>query len=143
MNGHDPDLNSRRPGNEGWRTPMIEDDDHPLNMWRSQHSSGTAFESSSQSHSQEEIVNQQTATPQPQGAPVSSRDLRHKLTHHTQHSTHPEHLPWKERLRHTSWAWFTMSMATGGLANVLNAGKLKIDLSTDIDQRIGYISNQV
>ena len=32
-------------------------------------------------------------------------------------------LPWKQRLKHVTWAWFTLSMATGGLANVIIEGK--------------------
>lgn len=33
-----------------------------------------------------------------------------------------KNLPWKQRLRHVTWAWFTLTMATGGIANVLNTG---------------------
>jgi hypothetical protein len=33
----------------------------------------------------------------------------------------PGKLPIRERLRHFTWAWFTMTMATGGIANVLYA----------------------
>lgn len=121
MNDHDHDQNPnvRPPGTDGWRTPVIEDDHHPLNMWRSQQSSGTAFESSS-GPSQEEMTKPQRPRHKDAGHPMSSRDLHLRPT---QHSAHPnEHLPWKERLKHTSWAWFTMSMATGGIANTLNAG---------------------
>jgi hypothetical protein len=33
-----------------------------------------------------------------------------------------EKLSWRERLRHFTWTWFTMTMATGGIANVLYTG---------------------
>jgi hypothetical protein len=31
-------------------------------------------------------------------------------------------LSWKKRIRHVTWAYFTLTMATGGLANVLYEG---------------------
>ena len=31
-------------------------------------------------------------------------------------------LEWRERIRHFTWTWFTMTMATGGVANVLFTG---------------------
>lgn len=31
-------------------------------------------------------------------------------------------LSWRERIRHFTWTWFTMTMATGGIANVLYTG---------------------
>lgn len=33
-----------------------------------------------------------------------------------------EKLEWRERIRHYTWTYFTMTMATGGVANVLYAG---------------------
>ncbi|EXJ91274.1 hypothetical protein A1O1_04384 [Capronia coronata CBS 617.96] len=32
----------------------------------------------------------------------------------------PKRLSWRQRLKHVTWAWFTMTMATGGIANVLH-----------------------
>lgn len=35
---------------------------------------------------------------------------------------HIHHLHFKERIRHFTFTWFTMTMATGGVANVLYQG---------------------
>lgn len=35
-----------------------------------------------------------------------------------------KHLGFRERVRHFTWTWFTMTMATGGIANVLHTGML-------------------
>lgn len=35
------------------------------------------------------------------------------------------HLPiltWRDRMKHFTWTWFTLSMATGGIAHVLHTG---------------------
>lgn len=37
-------------------------------------------------------------------------------------------LEWKERIRHYTWTFFAMTMATGGIANVLYAGKRELHL---------------
>lgn len=34
----------------------------------------------------------------------------------------PIEVVWKERVRHYTWTFFTMTMATGGMANVLYTG---------------------
>ena len=35
-----------------------------------------------------------------------------------------EKLHWRERIRHFTWTFFTMTMATGGIANVLYEGTM-------------------
>ena len=38
----------------------------------------------------------------------------------------PKILTWRQRLRHFTWSFFTLSMATGGIANVIYSSKLLI-----------------
>ena len=42
-----------------------------------------------------------------------------------------ERLQWKERIRHYTWTYFTMTMATGGVANVIYTGAYK-DVTQDL-----------
>lgn len=39
-----------------------------------------------------------------------------------QESDERYNLSWRERIRHFTWTWFCMTMATGGIANVLYTG---------------------
>ena len=102
---------SHRPSEEGWRTPTIEDADHPLNL-------------------------QATNNP---NAVVVLTDRLHQLQHRRRSFLHHGHkrskscdnqsiptmrLSWKDRIKHVTWAYFTLTMATGGIANVLSAGML-------------------
>ena len=43
-----------------------------------------------------------------------------KLTHKLSLSNKIKDLPWRERVKHYTWTYFTMTMATGGIANVLH-----------------------
>lgn len=38
----------------------------------------------------------------------------------------PKHLSWKQRMQHVTWAWFTVTMATGGIASVINNGRFSL-----------------
>jgi len=88
------------PGQDGYRTPTGEDYEHHYEQRRRQHSNlGVLAPSLPHMHS-----------------PLSSatRSLSRGL----------EKLAWKQRLRHFTWTFFTMTMATGGIANVLHQGCL-------------------
>lgn len=100
---------SLRPGEDGWRTPTIEDAHHPANQRHGANRYESQFarqfdgihhrRRSLQLHSvQEDTIEE--AAPEPD----------------------PQRLPMRERVKHVTWAWFTMSMATGGIANVICQG---------------------
>ncbi len=70
------------------------------------------------------------------GAGISHRDHYHRRTVRqspTPHALLPDGdngracdststVTWKDRLQHFTWTFFTMTMATGGIANTLRAG---------------------
>lgn len=45
-------------------------------------------------------------------------------------------LEWRERIRHFTWTFFTMTMATGGIANVLYTGMSSCTKSTDLPRML-------
>jgi hypothetical protein len=118
MKDHNPESRVRQSDNDGWRTPAIEDDHHPLNLWRTQQLEGQSSNSGSQLPTGEPLAREQYD----RFHKAQRFPLRRHATSWYFRPAHDEHLPWKERVKHTSWAWFTMTMATGGLANTLNAG---------------------
>jgi hypothetical protein len=91
------------------RTPVIEDQHHPLNLWRTE---GEA----SQRPRIHERFDQLRERHRSNGDTVEAQRLP---------DVHG-HLPWRERVKHTTWAYFTLTMATGGLANVLHTGMSSI-----------------
>ncbi|PYH44408.1 putative C4-dicarboxylate transporter/malic acid transport protein [Aspergillus saccharolyticus JOP 1030-1] len=101
---------TRNPGDEGFRTPTIEDTQNDLEAFpfpsrgsrvRAAHTS--ALEALNQSSYQ-----------QSEG---HSNKERRRRRREVDWST--AKIGWKGRLRHFTWAYFTLTMATGGIANVL------------------------
>lgn len=101
---------------DGYRTPVIEDEHHPLNLWRSQQSGVATIDTYFPPQDQTTREQLDRFRRLENGLEYMSKEICE------QNTGHKIHLPWKERLKHTTWAYFTMTMATGGIANVLHAG---------------------
>lgn len=95
----------RRPGEDGYRTPNADD-----------------YEREKVETAKEERSSSSDNTLPP---PAS----RHNWT--TWDKT-LEKLHWRERVRHYTWTFFTMTMATGGIANAIYTGKGTIEQATCI-----------
>ncbi len=99
------------PGQDGYRTPTIEDYEHQTaHPAREDHNQGSKPSTSSY-----------TRLPGPPSE-ISGK-------HHNQSSLNVsqrivEKLRWRERIRHFTWTFFTITMATGGIANVIYSGNL-------------------
>lgn len=117
----------RRPGDDGYRTPTIEDVDSDSTVVRSvpiamfddeltpvptvvSRYRRTYTNGASTTNGGGDSVPVPSDNALLTGAPLS---LIHSF---------PSRLSWKERLKHFTWAYFTLTMATGGLANVLYSG---------------------
>ncbi|KAF3387134.1 Malic acid transport protein [Penicillium rolfsii] len=116
----------RSPGDDGYRTPTIEDAERTLAVLgvadasslgcssnaRQIHTSAleaTLYKVASRATDQTNNDQEFSHCVDRDGA-----DLTRKVTDASASS-----LSWKKRIRHITWAYFTLTMATGGLANVL------------------------
>lgn len=129
-----PDLDvprhMRSPGADGYRTPTIEDAERTLsllgvvdanspNQAHAVHS--TALESALQrlpSRATDRVVLKEKKE---ESNCLDHDDNLYRTTTDASASV----LSWKKRIRHVTWAYFTSTMATGGLANVLYQGKAR------------------
>ncbi|EAS29798.3 C4-dicarboxylate transporter/malic acid transporter [Coccidioides immitis RS] len=116
----------RRPGDDGYRTPTIEDVEED---------SASAVALPPESFDTE-LTPVPTVMSRYRRSYVSQADGHHLTGDERRPSvpgadhsvtgaslalvdSFPTKLSWKERMRHFTWAYFTLTMATGGLANVL------------------------
>lgn len=131
----------RSPGDDGYRTPTIEDAERTLAVLRvadapclGSSSNAGQVHTSALEAAFYKVASR--ATDQTSGNKEFSHcvdrdgaELNRKVTDASASS-----LSWKKRIRHVTWAYFTLTMATGGLANVLYEGNrtrsLSICLST-------------
>lgn len=104
-----------RLGEDGWRTPTIEDAHHPANLG----SETNAWELhlyrhfDGLNHRRRSIQHLWNVREEMEEPPDSSNS----------DNSSSKRLPWSQRLKHVTWAWFTLTMATGGIANVISQGK--------------------
>lgn len=82
---------------DGWRTPTIEDPEHRANRPK-------------------------IAAVQPPYHRGSLVPAIREKNEDDQKPEKPRILVWTQRMKHVTWAWFTLTMATGGIANVLHTG---------------------
>lgn len=107
---------SSRP--DGWRTPTIEDLEHPANRPKDSGDKLLGKSSSIERRKDTEMEAARQSNMQSTTMPSAEEDEK------------PKNLSWKQRLKHVTWAWFTLTMATGGISNVLYSGtSLIMDLN--------------
>lgn len=122
-----PPRHMRSRGDEGFRTPTFEDAEHDLSTG----SNGTLL---SQPTAQALRDAHTSALESLQGS--STRVItgtiarKNSKINDTESADYVEtdsssavNLSWRERIRHFTWAYFTLTMATGGIANALYAGQ--------------------
>lgn len=114
----------RSPGDDGYRTPTIEDAEHTFSQLADSPGSGargvhtTALEAALQRASSR--VTDANAKEYNACRDQDGYSLNRRFT-----DTPPSRLSWRKRIRHITWAYFTLTMATGGLANVLYEGNCR------------------
>lgn len=107
------------PGQDGYRTPTVEDyERHAANGVQREHNQ------SSKSNCD---------PPARQFTPNSGTSGKHHPNLSSLNISYMigEKLQWKERIRHFTWTFFTITMSTGGIANVISNGTLLISSWTD------------
>ena len=104
----------RSPGQDGYRTPTIED-------YEAQNSGPTTPSGARTPNG--------VATSNGHSTPNSMHHRQPHARHHLNLSSSSlahsilDKLHWRERIRHYTWTFFTITMATGGIANVLYTGE--------------------
>lgn len=122
----------RRPGDDGYRTPTIEDAERRL----SNDNEGNSFFPPAERKARDVHTSALEALHNPayrvseassaaNNAVGQDEDAESDVarSHLKYPDSLPIHLSWKKRIRHFTWAFFTLTMATGGIANVLYTSK--------------------
>ncbi|KAL4956199.1 voltage-dependent anion channel-domain-containing protein [Aspergillus filifer] len=112
-----PPRHLRFPGADGYRTPTIEDTEKGLTKAISNGDSSNAILQLRGSHLRETHSSALEATRSPLVSGAYN-EVGAELARSISQSTTGK-LNWKKRIRHFTWAFFTLTMATGGIANVI------------------------
>ena len=97
------------PGQDGYRTPTVEDyERYPTSCAPEHHDHNTESNCDPHAH-----------LPTSHSGPTQHL---HNLSGLNVGYLIGEKLQWRERIRHFTWTFFTMTMATGGIANVIHNG---------------------
>lgn len=125
LSQHSVPRHMRTPGEEGYRTPTLEDAEHDLST---DQISTLAYPPTPQALRRVHT----SALESIQGpSPRRGREsLKQRMGFqdagaiNAKECENPSdlNLSWKQRIRHFTWAFFTLTMATGGIANALYAG---------------------
>lgn len=115
----------RSPGDDGYRTPTIEDAERTLSILGAGTNPGNnarEVHTSALEAALHKVSSRATEN-------TANLDFHHckerdgsSLTREPTNAS-ASTLSWKKRIRHVTWAYFTLTMATGGLANVLYEGE--------------------
>lgn len=114
----------RSPGDEGYRTPTIEDAERTLSFFGGGDSSSVAREVHTSA-----LESALQRAPSRMTDQITEKEYNRRVEDDSSRLGKKDGVPstsklsWKERIRHVTWAYFTVTMATGGLANVLYEGK--------------------
>ena len=111
----------RNPGDDGYRTPTIEDTENAEHNKTAQ--GGFPFpvqRSQTFAHPDTDEPRFRLTVSDSNGEKFRQVGPGHL---NLSEASWPVRLSWKQRIRHITWAFFTLTMATGGIANVLCSGE--------------------
>jgi hypothetical protein len=104
----------RRPGEDGYRTPVIEDPEHPAHR-RNRHLQSGRRSSNQDLDGPGDGPLQTSSSNQEVRAPSEKSVHGHEQGQYSTHDGFPRKLNWRQRIRHVTWAYFTLTMATAGI----------------------------
>lgn len=112
------------PGQDGWRSPTIEDAHHPRNLEMHRSHTSQLSEKSRAPPEVDGVHHRRTeARPSASTRRTSSATFDQHGDNHASAEEPVQHLSIRQRIKHVTWAWFTIVMATGGVASTLRAGR--------------------